>query len=48
MHVCVPASSDAAHQGADPWSAFDAMDGTAPVPLWLLRHLKIVEIAFGV
>ena len=48
MHVCVPATPDAAHQCPEPWSAFDAMDGTAAVPLGLLRHLKIVEIAIGV
>ena len=46
MHVWVAAAPDAAHQGPEPRSAFDAMYGTATVPLWLLQ-LKIVEIAIG-
>jgi hypothetical protein len=44
MTVLVAASSDAAHQRAQPWAPVDAVHGAATVPLRLFGKHQIIEI----
>ena len=46
--VFVATAPDAAHQGAQPRSEIDAVDGTAAMPLRLLGQHQILEIEIGV
>ena len=48
MDIFMIAAPDAAHQGAQPRSAIDAVDGATAMPLWFRGEDQIVEVEIGV